>query len=174
MYFCKLNAYYRSETWIVLRRTLNKMGNGTLYGPSAFQGSCSRNFLCLQMISFEFLRGASIGWTVSRGKHLVHTTRPGARDWLAANFPRPNYHTMSKIQKNWCTVTVAPTIEHHGGHSRTPVNQRWDQVPGRRSRYDTSTSRELNSPNCSNLLPMVYEFEYFFVLTQWIHIHIYI
>ena len=22
-----------------------------------------------------------------------------------------------KIQKNWCTVTVAPTIEHHGGHS---------------------------------------------------------
>ena len=35
-----------------------------------------------------------------------------------------------KIQKNWCTVTVAPTIEHHGGHSRTPANQRWwDQVP---------------------------------------------
>ena len=21
-----------------------------------------------------------------------------------------------KIQKNWCTITVAPTIEHHGGH----------------------------------------------------------
>ena len=36
-----------------------------------------------------------------------------------------------KIQKYWCTVTVAPTIEHHGGHSRTPANQRWDQVPGR-------------------------------------------
>ena len=36
-----------------------------------------------------------------------------------------------KIQENWCTVTVAPTIEHHGGHSRTPINQRWDQVPGR-------------------------------------------
>ena len=36
-----------------------------------------------------------------------------------------------KIQKNWCTVTVAPTIEHHGGHWRTPANQRWDQVPGR-------------------------------------------
>ena len=33
-----------------------------------------------------------------------------------------------KIQKNWCTVTVAPIIEHHGGHSRTPVNQGWDQV----------------------------------------------
>ena len=34
-----------------------------------------------------------------------------------------------KIQKNWCTVTVAPTIEHHGGHLWTPENQRWDQVP---------------------------------------------
>ena len=39
-----------------------------------------------------------------------------------------------KIQKNWCTVTVAPTIERHGGHSRTPANQRWDQVPGRSQR----------------------------------------
>ena len=39
-----------------------------------------------------------------------------------------------KIQKNWCTVTVAPTIEHHGGHSWTPANQRWDQVPGRSQR----------------------------------------
>ena len=35
-----------------------------------------------------------------------------------------------KILKNWCTVTVAPTIEHHGGHSRTPANQRWDLGPG--------------------------------------------
>ena len=26
-----------------------------------------------------------------------------------------------KIQMNWCTVTVAPTKEHHGGHSRTPA-----------------------------------------------------
>ena len=24
-----------------------------------------------------------------------------------------------KIQKNWCTVIVAPTIEYYGGHSRT-------------------------------------------------------
>ena len=30
-----------------------------------------------------------------------------------------------KIQKNWCTVTVAQIIEHHGGHSRTPATQRW-------------------------------------------------
>ena len=37
-----------------------------------------------------------------------------------------------KIQKNWCTVTVVPTIEHHSGHSRTPANRRWDQVPGSR------------------------------------------
>ena len=29
-----------------------------------------------------------------------------------------------KIQKNWCTVTVAPTIEHHAGHSRTPASTR--------------------------------------------------
>ena len=39
-----------------------------------------------------------------------------------------------KIQKNWCTVTVVPTIEHHGGHPRTPANQRWDQAPGRSQR----------------------------------------
>ena len=39
-----------------------------------------------------------------------------------------------KIQNNWCTVTVAPTIELHCGHSRTPANQRWDQVPGRSQR----------------------------------------
>ena len=39
-----------------------------------------------------------------------------------------------KIQKNRCIVTVAPTTEHHGGHSRTPANQRRDQVPGRSQR----------------------------------------
>ena len=44
------------------------------------------------------------------------------------------YHSEWEIQKNWCTVTMAPTIEHHGGHSRTPANQRWDQVPGRSQR----------------------------------------
>ena len=41
------------------------------------------------MISFEFLRVYSIGWIVSRGKHFVHMTRPGARDWPAACFSRP-------------------------------------------------------------------------------------
>ena len=44
-----------------------------------------------------------------------------------------------KIQKNWCTVTVAPTIEHHDGHSRTPANQRWDQVPRRSRNFDYTT-----------------------------------
>ena len=39
-----------------------------------------------------------------------------------------------KIQKIWCTVTVAPTIDHHGGHSRIPANQRWDKMPGRSQR----------------------------------------
>ena len=36
--------------------------------------------------------------------------------------------------KNTDALTVAPTIEHQGGHSRTPANQRWDQVPGRSHR----------------------------------------
>ena len=53
--------------------------------------------------------------------------------------PREERHTTPvvwrlaycKIQKNWWTATVAPKIEHHGGHSRTSVNQRWDQVPER-------------------------------------------
>ena len=46
------------------------------------------------MISFEFLRVDSIGSIVSRGKHFVHMTRPGARDWPAACFPQPISHTM--------------------------------------------------------------------------------
>ena len=45
-------------------------------------------------------------------------------------WPRFQMNILCKIQKNWCTVAVAPTIEHHGGHSWTPANQRWDQVPG--------------------------------------------
>ena len=40
--------------------------------PTTFPCTCKRNFLCLQMISFEFLREDSIGWIVSRGKHFVH------------------------------------------------------------------------------------------------------
>ena len=49
-----------------------------------FQCSCRRNFLCLQMISFEFLIVALIGWTVSRGKHFVHMPRPGEQSELLA------------------------------------------------------------------------------------------
>ena len=56
-----------------------------ILGPDSletFPGTCKRNLQCLQMISFEFLTAASIGRTVSRGKHFVHMTRPrpGARD----------------------------------------------------------------------------------------------
>ena len=29
----------------------------------------------------------------------------------------------------------ALSLWHHGGHSRTPTNQRWDQVPGRSQRF---------------------------------------
>ena len=32
----------------------------------------------------------------------------------------PSINIKCKIQKNWCTVTVAPTIEHHGGHCMDP------------------------------------------------------
>ena len=54
-----------------------------------------------------------------------------------------------KIQKNWCIVTVTPTIEHHGGHSRI---QRIDQVPGRYS----CTILTFSQKNCKLLgkLPM--------------------
>ena len=60
-----------------------------------FPGTCKRKFLCLQMISFEFLITASISRTVSRGKHFVNMTRPGARDWPAANVLRPSSRTMT-------------------------------------------------------------------------------
>ena len=51
-----------------------------ILGPDSlktFPGTCKRNFLCLHLISFEFLRAVSIGWTVSRGQHFIHMTRPG-------------------------------------------------------------------------------------------------
>ena len=70
------------------------------HSAPTFPGTCKRKFLCLQMISFEFLRVDSIGWIVSRGKHFVHMTRPGARDWPAACFPRPISHTI--------TFTISP------------------------------------------------------------------
>ena len=63
--------------------------------------------------------------------------RPPFGDLLMLQLLRPvlpnlpylfsTFHLECKIQKNWCTVTVAPTIEHHGGHSRTSANQRGDQ-----------------------------------------------
>ena len=54
-----------------------------------------------------------------------------------------------KTHKNWCTVTVAPTIKHQGGHSRTPANQRWDQVPGGSQRlYNMVIIYELENKIC--------------------------
>ena len=35
-----------------------------------------------------------------------------------------------KYKKNWCTVTVAPTIEHHGGHSRSLQTRGETRCPG--------------------------------------------
>ena len=40
----------------------------------------------------------------------------------------PSYEC--KIQKNWCTVTVAPTIEHHDGHSRPLQSRGETRCPG--------------------------------------------
>ena len=69
---------------------------------------------------------------------IPRTRRPVRRQiylWSKAHLPgmkrelKEYLQQSCKIQKNW-TVTLAPTIEHHGWHSRTPANQRWDQVPG--------------------------------------------
>ena len=65
-------------------------------------------------------------------RHNTTRVEPLAGNCTTSSTPqREQVWQKCKIQKNWCTVTVAPTIEHHGGHSRTPVNQRCDQVPGR-------------------------------------------
>ena len=69
-------------------------------GPDSlktFPGTCKGNFLCLQMILFEFLIVYSIVWIVSHGKHFIHMTQPGACDWPAACFPRPISYTMTYI-----------------------------------------------------------------------------
>ena len=67
--------------------------------------------------------------------HSFQHLYPTSFDQLSWNFVYDfHFINFSKIQKNWCTVTVAPTIEHQGRHSRTPANQRWDQEPGRSQR----------------------------------------
>ena len=42
---------------------------------------------------------------------------------------------------------MASTIEHHGGHSRTPANQRWDQV-----REDSASPAWLAAPAIYKIL----------------------
>ena len=49
------------------------------------------------------------------GNCIISSTRQREQVWQKC-----------KTQKSWCTVTVAATIEYHGGHLRTPANQRWD------------------------------------------------
>ena len=97
------------------------------------------------------------GWgpTLYRKRHSHNT--PGKRHnntWvepLVGNFTtsstrqREQVWQKCKIQKNWCTVTVAPAIEHRGGHSRIPANQRWDQGSGR-SQVSSTLVRQLNLP----------------------------
>ena len=87
------------------------------HSAPTFPGTCKRKFLCLQMISFEFLRVDSIGWIVSRGKHFVHMTRPGARDWPAACFPRPifshYYVYYDTTSKQVVMSEILPTIRSY-------------------------------------------------------------
>ena len=71
--------------------------------------------------------GTGCGPTLYRKCHSHNT--PGKRHnntWvesLAGNCTtsstrqRQQVWQKCKIQKNWCTATVVPTIEHHGGHS---------------------------------------------------------
>ena len=79
---------------------------------------------------------ASVTATIHQKKGIITLESNPSRGNCTTSYTRQREQVWQKckIQKNWCTVTVAPTIEHHCGHSRTPANQRWDQVPGRSQR----------------------------------------
>ena len=73
------------------------------------------------------------GLTLYRKCHS-HNTQGKRHNTLESNPSREYYqlHTAKEqvwqkceIQKNWCTVTVSPTKEHHGGYSRTPAYIIW-------------------------------------------------
>ena len=119
-------------------------------GPGAWEESASPAWLAASTMNARDTTKVYIwkfdpvfGLTLYRKCHSHNT--PGKRHdntWvepLAGNcttsstWHREQVWQNCKIQKNWirCTITVAPTIEHHGGNSRIPANQRWDQVPGR-------------------------------------------
>ena len=81
--------------------------------------------------------------TISEVSQLQHTRKKNNNTWVepltghcitSSTRQREQVWQNCKIQKNWCTVNVAPTIKHHGWHSRTPAEQRWYQVPGRSQR----------------------------------------
>ena len=59
-----------------------------------------------------------------------------------------------KIQKDWCTATVSPTIEHHGGHSRTPANQRFITLIPKEDHMAKSRSFPLKWPTLPILDPV--------------------
>ena len=61
MYKCLKYVYGTNRECILVKtsnQTLDTVGPDSL---ETFPGICKRNFLCLQMISFEILREASIG-----------------------------------------------------------------------------------------------------------------
>ena len=80
-----------------------------------------------------------------------------------------------KIQKNWCTVTVVPTLKHHGGHSQTPANQRWDQEmifqvrnPSNSSNYEKENGQTYKKgTRCQMILnPYYYASIFLFILIE--------
>ena len=79
----------------------------------------------------------SVTATTHQEKGLITLESKPSRGTVLHSFTRQLEQVWQKckIQKNWCTVTVAPTKEHHGGHSRDPWKPKWDQVPGRSQRF---------------------------------------
>ena len=69
--------------------------------------------------------------TTEKRQNNTWVEPPAGNCTISSTRQREQVWKKCKIQKNWCTVTVASKIEHHYGHSQTPANQRWDHVPGR-------------------------------------------
>ena len=56
---------------------------------------------------------------------VIYIKQPWSNNHIFGALPLQFRSPKCKIQKNWCTVTVSPTIEHHGAHSRNkpPIQQ---------------------------------------------------
>ena len=101
-----------------------------VYGPFEFRTSFGTSFLSFNyVVMVHRCPYSDAGYCICFNKKQCNIRR-----WWTVYVQIWKWCFKCKIQKNWCTVTVAPTIEHHGGHSWTPANQRWDQVPGRSQR----------------------------------------